>query len=181
MKLSATLVSIVFVSMVVASSAFCATITGTVWDNYGRAVSGAKISILNSAGKSFGKATSNAQGEYSITGLHPATYQLVLDPRSADLKGGNAVAHLGSGGLIINWTVSKKGSALALAKKAGSDLLAQETAKPMTGDPFGFSLTEFTSLVALGGAGVGAGVLAGYGASGGFNSGNNPSPVSASQ
>ena len=150
-----------------ASLAFCADVAGTVLSDQGDPVPTVRIIAQAPAGKIVNQAVSDANGKYQITGLDPGTYTYTLDPLQTRFKGGTAVSYLSSKGLTINWKVALSKPALALASEG------TETAQ--AGDPFGFSDTEFASLV-LGGAGVvGAGVVGGYGAAGGFSSSSNNS------
>ena len=157
--------------------AICASVRGTVSDAKDHTVSGAEITLQSSAGKVFGRATSDLQGHYQISGLKPDTYQFILNPLATGFKAGSGVSHLDSEGLTINWKVSTDARALALASPNTTDQIA--------GDPFGYSPAEFASLVTLGLGVVAAGVIGGYGAAGGFSGGSSkgrasPTPISPS-
>jgi hypothetical protein len=147
---------------------FCAGVVGTVSDTQRRAVGGVEVTVQNPAGKVFGRATSDLQGHYQITGLAPDTYQYILNPLGSGFKGGTGVCYLGSKGITIDWKVSRDAPAFALASPGTADEIA--------GDPFGYSAAEFASLVTLGAGVVATGVVSGYGAAGGFSSGSTASP-----
>lgn len=159
------------------SAAFSADVLGTVSDSHGDPVGGVQIEVRNVGGKPLGAGTTGSDGGYRIGGLASGTYAFVLEPRTTGFKGGSAVAHLDSNGLIVDWRVSKIGPALALAKPAKSARLARRGGNQIAGDPFGYSRGEFAGLVGLGTGAVAAGVVAGYGAAGGFSE----APVSSSR
>jgi hypothetical protein len=151
-----------------ASMALCADIVGTVLDTHGKPVQGIQITAGGPAGKMVAQAVTSAVGKYHLSSLDPGTYDYVLNPLQTGFKGGTAVSYLGIKGLTIDWKVSAKAPAIALAS-VGTEV-------PLAGDPFGFSAGEFASLVVLAAGGVAAGVVGGYGAAGGFSS----SPPAAS-
>lgn len=148
-----------------ASSAICADVSGMVTDSQGHPVPGVKIAVQDLGGKIIDQVVTDAKGHYAISGLSPDTYDYILEPLATGFKGGDAVAHLDSKGLIINWKVSERIDAAALATRNGPQEIA--------GDPFGLSMGEFMSAVALGTGVVAAGVVGGYGAAGGFSGPSN--------
>lgn len=155
-----------------AGAAICAEVGGMVTDSQGRPVGGVKIVVQNSGGKMLAQALTDAKGHYAIHGLSPDTYDYTLNPLTSGFKGGSAVSYLDSAGLTINWKVSDRADAAALATPGGKEAIA--------GDPFGLSMGEFASAVVLGAGVVAAGVVGGYGAAGGFSGSSGPSPTSSS-
>jgi hypothetical protein len=57
-------------------------ITGKVLDPQGATVSGAHLSLLNAAGTSIRETTSDAQGNFTLDGINPGSYQLSADATS---------------------------------------------------------------------------------------------------
>ncbi len=168
-KLAATAVAALFV-LGTATSGLCADVAGTVSDSKGNPVPGVKITAQIPNGKAVGEALVDANGKYRINGLAPGTYDYALNPLQTGFKGGTAVSYLGSKGLTINWKLSPKAPAIALAMEG--------MGVPLAGDPFGYSAGEFASLVALAVSGVAGGVVGGYAAAGGFSSsGGSGSPL----
>ena len=150
-------------------SAFGADLVGNVTDPLGHPVSGVKILIQDTTGKTAGEATTDTQGHYEITNLSPNAYDYTLNAGTTGFKSGTAVSYLDKDGLTINWKVSKADAASALATQGSKVAIA--------GDPFGLSMPEFLSVVALGALGAGAASVGGYAAAGGFSSSSSPPPV----
>jgi len=149
-------------------SAFCADVVGTVLDLQQHPVSGVNIVVQDTTGKTFGQATTDAAGQYKISGLSPNTYDYMLNPLGTGFKGGSAVSYLDNNGLTMNWKVSNAGDAVALAAPGSQQEIA--------GDPFGLSMPEFISVVVLGvGVAAGASVI-GYWAAGGFSNNSSGRP-----
>jgi hypothetical protein len=142
--------------------ASCASLAGVVTNLQGQPVSGIKISVQNSAKQILGQALTDTNGHYQITGIAPNTYDYLLNPMNTGYKNGSAVSYLGPKGLVINWKVSDSRGVLALAVMGSG----------------GLSALEVGSIVALGAGVVGAGVVGGYGAAGGFSGNNTPSSSS---
>ena len=143
-----------------ASMALCADIVGTVSDTQGNPIQGVQITAQTRAGNVVGQAFSGANGKYQITGIDPGTYDYLLNPLNTGFKAGSGVSALNSKGLTINWKLSPTAPALALASEGTEVALA--------GDPFGFSASEFASLLVLTAGGVAASAVGGYAAPGGF-------------
>src|SRR6266851_7495823 len=150
--------------------AVCASVVGIISDTKDHPVNAVEIAAQNSAGKVFGRAKSDLQGHYQITGLAPGTYQFVLNPLATGLKGGSGVSYLDPKGLTINWKASAHAMALAMANPGIPGQIA--------GDPFGYSPGEFAALVTLGAGVIAAAVIGGYGAAGGFSGGAPPTSPS---
>ena len=167
MKTLTILLGLLLLSGAAPSMALCANVIGLVQNEQGHPVSGVVISARNSSGMVLSQGTTNLQGKYEIFGLAPGKYDFKLDPGTTGLKPGTAVSYLNQKGLTIDWRLSPVDPALALAHE-GTEL-------EVAGDPFGFSAGEFASLVVLSMTAVGGGVVAGYGAAGGF-SGPSASP-----
>lgn len=150
-------------------SAFGADLVGSVTDTGGHPVSGVKILVEDTTGKTAGEATTDALGHYQIGNLSPNAYDYTLNPGTTGFKSGTAVSYLDKDGLTINWKVSKADDASALATQGSKVAIA--------GDPFGLSMPEFLSVVTLGALGAGAASLGGYAAAGGFSSSSSPVPI----
>ena len=150
-------------------SAFGADVVGNVTDTGGHAVSGVKILVQDTTGKAAGEATTDAAGHYEIGNLLPNAYDYTLNPGTTGFKSGTAVSYLDKDGLTINWKVSKGDDASALATQGGKVAIA--------GDPFGLSMPEFVSVVALGALAAGAASVGGYAAAGGFSESSSSPPV----
>jgi hypothetical protein len=150
-------------------SALGADLVGNVTDTGGHPVSGVNILVQDTTGKTAGEATTDAAGHYEIGNLPPNAYDYTLNPGTTGFKSGTAVSYLDKDGLTINWKVSKGDDASALATQGGKVAIA--------GDPFGLSMPEFLSVVALGALGAGAASVGGYAAAGGFSSSSSPPPV----
>lgn len=166
-RLITTLLGPVLVCATLAPAAFCANVVGMVSDTQDHSIRGIEITVQNSAAKVVGRAMTDVQGHYQITGLAPDTYQFILNPLATGFKKGSGVSYLDAKGITINWKVSTDALALAFASAGAAEEIA--------GDPFGFSAGEFASLVTLGAGVVAVGVVGGLGAAGGF-SGSSSSP-----
>jgi hypothetical protein len=150
--------------------ALAADVAGAILDQGGQPVAGISISAQEEGAKTSIQANTDAHGHYRIIGLAPGIYAFKLDPGKKGFKAGTAVSYVGGRGLSVDWRVSPGGDAIAAAKEGvQNDFLAA--------DPFGMSMGEFASVVTLGVGVVGAGVVGGYGAAGGF-SGPSASPKS---
>ena len=170
-RLIATAIESSLLFFLVASSAFCADVVGTISDPQGHPVAGVEVGVRDSTGKVVANAISDAQGHYTIRGLSPDTYNYTLDPLGTRFKSGTVVSHLDSSGLTVDWKVSQGSNALAMATAGSGAALA--------GDPFGLSMGEFASVVMLGTAVVAGGVVGGVSASGGFSSSGSATPTSS--
>lgn len=163
-KLAVTTIAALF-AIAIESMAFAAEVVGTVSDAQGNPVAGVQITAQVPGGKVIAQASAGADGKYQLDGLAPETYAYALNPLQSGFKGGTAVAALGPKGLTIDWKLSPKAPAMALASEG--------TQVAVAGDPFGYSASEFASLVTLAAGGVAGGVVGGYGAAGGFSSGGS--------
>ncbi len=149
-----------------AGEASCAEVVGAVTDLAGKPVSGAVVIAKDSSGKLLGQALSNAQGHYELVGLAPGQYGYFLTVNQLGFEDGSAVAVLGAKGLTIDWKVSNRDQAVAMASEGTS----VETAS--AGDPFGLTWTQLAGLAAI--PVVAGGVIGGYAAAGGFNGPSHP-------
>ena len=149
----------------------CADVAGLVSGVDGNPAAAVRIDIKDHKGNVLSSNVTDKHGQYRITGVAPGSYDFVLEPPAPTLKGGDLAAELTAKGLTINWKLSSSGPALASASE-GVDLA-------LAGDPFGYSLGEFASIVALGVGGVAAGVVGGVGAAGGFSGSSSSSTPSS--
>ncbi len=167
-KKMAVMVAAGMLVLTTASLALCAEIVGTVSSVDNKPVSGVQIVVKDTKGRILGKALTNNQGQYQITGLAPGAYDYVLEPLGTPFKAGTAAAYLDDKGLTINWKVSTGTAAVALAQQGIANTA-------IAGDPFGLSPTAFGALVVGGTALVAGGVVGGYAAAGGFSGPSSPS------
>ncbi len=164
-RLAATAIIALFV-LAPASLALCADIAGTVSDSQGNPVRGVQITVQAPAGHMVAQAVTSADGKYQISGLNPGTYDYALNPLQTGFKAGTAISFLSFKGLTINWKLSSKAPAIALASEG--------TEVALEGDPFGMTWPEFVGLVGGTIGAVAGGVVGGYAAAGGFSSSSPP-------
>jgi hypothetical protein len=146
------------------SSAWCATVSGSVVDSSGKDVVAVKITVTDPAtGKVVGQAVTHASGKYQIAGIDPGTYNFALDPGTTGVKPGSATAALPGHGLSVDWTVSPTADAIALATPAGAGGVVTGTGTAVA--------------AGVGAALVAGGVLGGLAASGEFSGGGGPQPI----
>jgi hypothetical protein len=144
-----------------------ADVGGAILDQRGQPVAGISISAQKEGTKTSNQASSDEHGQYRIIGLAPGIYDFRLDPGKRRFKAGTGVSYLDDRGLSVDWRVSPGSDAIAAAKEGVENAF-------LAADPFGMSMGEFASVVTLGVAVVGAGVVGGYGAAGGFGEPSSP-------
>lgn len=168
-------VNLLLLVLATSAAALCAEIVGTVSDTRSQAVGGIQISAIASTVKTVKQTVTDESGKYWLIGLEPGKYQFILKPLQTGYKGGNAVSFVGIDGLTLNWRLSARRDAIALASEGASDL-------SFAGDPFGLTADEFAGLVLAGGSLGSAVIVGGISAAGGL-SGSSPSgpPVSPSK
>jgi hypothetical protein len=96
-------------------SASTGVIMGTVADTRGNPISGVRIVARDPAAKVLGEAFTDSSGCYALQNLPQGHLQLALNPERPPFLGNNVVAYLGELGLTVNWTVSERVPAIALA------------------------------------------------------------------
>jgi hypothetical protein len=149
------------------SGALCADIVGTVLDTAGNRVAGIKVvAMRDRTGEVVGQATSGAKGEYYIPHIAPETYDLSLDPLGKPFQPATAVASVPKQGLTVDWRVSETAPASALAAPLAARSFVWDGRE-----------ADLAGLIMEGAAGVGAGAIGGYAASGGSGGSGSPSSV----
>ncbi len=91
-------------------------LVGTVADRDGRAVAGAKVVVHGADGAASGAATTDARGQYVISGLAPGQYFITLDAADGGMQSQTVASYLGATGLTVNWSLSSAASPLASAQ-----------------------------------------------------------------
>jgi len=102
---------------------FSQQLAGTVVDQGGHAVAGAKIVTQTPDGQTIGSATSDSQGQYQIDGVDAGEYFITLAPAAAAGPGQTVASYVGNGGLTVNWAVAP-GAAPVASAKAGTIAVA---------------------------------------------------------
>ena len=102
---------------------FCQDLVGTVVDQDGHAVSGAKIVTQSPDGQPIGSAVSDANGQYQINGVNAGEYFITLAPAGTAGQGQTVASYVGNGGLTVNWAVAP-GVAPVASAKAGTTSVA---------------------------------------------------------
>jgi hypothetical protein len=105
-----------FLALATASPAICEELAGTVASADGRAVPGAKVVVHSSDGQISQAATTDASGQYIISGLDPGQYLIALDGAGNGVQGQTVTGYLGEAGLTVNWSVKPGTSPLATAQ-----------------------------------------------------------------
>lgn len=90
-------------------------IVGTVVDAQGSPVAGVRVIAKDPSGKVIAEAVANAEGQYTLEGLPPGQYNLVLEPANTGFQGETVAASLAEEGLTVNWVVSTGAPAVAFA------------------------------------------------------------------
>jgi carboxypeptidase family protein len=141
-----------------ATTAYCASIAGTITNNDGKPVQGLRVTVLDKNGTVMGSAVSGANGKYTIEGLKDDTYRFALDTKMTNYQPGEPVVGIvTSKGLTLNWVVSTTARPLALAQPGLTGAIA--------GNSFGMTTLAWSGLVT---GVVGGGVVGGLAASGGL-------------
>src|SRR5260370_29870907 len=116
-----------------ATTAYCATVAGTVLNGDRKPVQGLRVNVLDKNGTVVGGAVSGAEGEYTIQGLADGTYRFALETKTTNYQTGEPVVGIVTAkGLTLNWVVSTTAPPIALAQPGLGSVLA--------GDPFGMSM-----------------------------------------
>lgn len=102
---------------------FCQDLVGTVVDQDGHAVSGAKIVTQSPDGQPIASAVSDANGQYQIVGVNAGEYFITLAPAGTAGQGQTVASYVGNGGLTVNWAVAP-GVAPVASAKAGTTSVA---------------------------------------------------------
>jgi len=118
---------------------FCQDLVGTVVDQDGHAVSGAKIVTQSPDGQPIGSAVSDSTGQYQIAGVGAGEYFISLAPAGTAGQGQTVASYVGNGGLTVDWAVAP-GVAPVASAKAGTTPVAS------TGNPV--STLSFVNSVA---------------------------------
>jgi hypothetical protein len=63
------------------------------------------------------RAVTNEKGEYFLACLVQGNYALTLDPRKTAFQGKTIVVHVGTGGVVVNWRVSRMTPAAAALRR----------------------------------------------------------------
>jgi hypothetical protein len=96
--------------------ATCGDLVGTVANGNGQAVQGVKVIVHSSDGQITEAATTDASGQYIISGLDSGQYLITLDPAGTGFQGQTVAGYLGEAGLTVNWSVASGTSPLASAQ-----------------------------------------------------------------
>ncbi len=99
-----------------------ADIVGRIADSSGAPIIGTQVLVQDLDGKTFGSATTDPKGRYTIRGLEPGAYNVIV-------RGQSGVAYLGKRGLTINWGISKDAPPVAIAREG----IAGEVGAPSDG------------------------------------------------
>jgi hypothetical protein len=110
------------------TAGFSQDLVGTVVDQDGHAVSGAKIVTQSPDGQPIGSAISDSNGQYQINGVNAGEYFVTLAPAGTAGQGQTVASYVGNGGLTVNWAVAP-GVAPVASANAGSSPVAS------TGNP----------------------------------------------
>ena len=102
---------------------FSQDLVGTVVDQHGNAVSGAKIVTQSPDGQPIGSAVSDSNGQYQIAGVGAGEYFISLAPAGTAGQGQTVASYVGNGGLTVDWAVAP-GVAPVASAKAGTASLA---------------------------------------------------------
>ncbi len=93
-------------AMTICTPAMSGEIVGMVAQSDGRTVSGVKIVARAPDGRTSAFTSTNAQGQYRITGLEPGQYLITLEPGSTNFQQETVAAYLDGAGLTVNWWVA---------------------------------------------------------------------------
>lgn len=104
------------IAMGAAAPGLCEDLVGTVANGNGQAVGGVKIQVQSSDGAVTQSATTEADGQYVISGLYPGQYFITLDSAGRGVQGQTVAGYLGENGLTVNWSVGSGVSPLASAQ-----------------------------------------------------------------
>ncbi len=141
-----------------ASSAMGATASGTVAGSQGQTMSGIEVFAKDAAGHVAGQATTGNGGAYQIMNLQPGNYNFTLDPGSSGVQGQTVSSYVGPDGICLNWGVSANSPAVATAQP-GATCAGMAAADPAW-DPAPW-IGAGAAVVAGAAIGVGVGVGSG--------------------
>ena len=105
-----------------AKPALCAQILGRLYDYQGTPISDVKVAVSNRMGTPIRIVTTDQRGVFSVKGLDPGDYRLMLHPLTGGALGGVIAFHLSPSGVTVRWTIMPARPAVALAPKALSGL-----------------------------------------------------------
>jgi hypothetical protein len=103
-------------ALAITTPAICEDLVGTVANGNGQAVQGVKVIVHSSDGEITEAATTDASGQYIVSGLDPGQYLITLDPAGSGVQGQTVAGYLGEVGLTVNWSVESGTSPLASAQ-----------------------------------------------------------------
>jgi hypothetical protein len=121
---------------------FSQDLVGTVVDQDGHAVSGAKIVTQDPGGQTIGSTTSDSNGQYQINGVNAGEYLITMAPAGTAGQGQTVAGYVGNGGLTVNWAVAP-GIAPVASAKAGTTSVGS-TGNPVSTLSFVNNLAEST-------------------------------------
>ena len=114
----------------IAAPAFAAAICGVARNAQNQPIAGLPVTCKDNAGNVLGRATTDAEGKYVITGLPQGTVDVFIEGGTS-YKPGSGVLNLTEASADVNWEVSPASAALAAqngACDAASGWTAGETA-----------------------------------------------------
>jgi hypothetical protein len=112
----------------ITTPSFSQDLIGTVVDQNGNAVSGAKIVTQSPDGQPIGSAVSDANGQYQIPDVNAGEYFITLAPAGTTGQSQTVASYVSKGGLTVDWAVAP-GVAPVASAKAGTTSVAS------TGNP----------------------------------------------
>jgi hypothetical protein len=101
-----------------AKPALCAQILGRLYDCQGTPISDVKVAVSDPMGKPIRVVTTDQKGVFSVKGLDPGNYRLMLHPLTGGSLGGVLAFHLSPSGVTVRWMIMPARPAVVLAPNA---------------------------------------------------------------
>jgi hypothetical protein len=97
----------------IAAPAFAAAVCGVARNAQNQPIAGLPVTCKDNAGNVLGRATTDAEGKYVITGLPQGTVDVFIEGGGTPYKPGSGVLNLTEASADVNWELSPASAALA--------------------------------------------------------------------
>src|SRR5229473_5327147 len=113
MKSNWKIVLMTVLGVAIAVPAFAAALCGVARNAQNQPIAGLPVTCKDNAGNVLGRATTDAEGKYVITGLPQGTVDVFIEGGGTPYKPGSGVLNLTEASADVNWEVSPASAALA--------------------------------------------------------------------
>ena len=113
MKSNWKIVLMTVLGVAIAVPAFAAALCGVARNAQNQPIAGLPVTCKDNAGNVLGRATTDAEGKYVITGLPQGTVDVFIEGGGTPYKPGSGVLNLTEASADVNWELSPASAALA--------------------------------------------------------------------